>query len=75
MASKNNPGRFDCYSNAHTDEPMFVLLGRDPAAPALVDAWADERAANGEDASKVAEARSCAEAMRAWLARLGKAPR
>ncbi|HAW11807.1 MAG TPA: aspartate decarboxylase, partial [Chloroflexi bacterium] len=31
MGTKNNPGKFDCYDDAHPDEPMFVLLGRDPA--------------------------------------------
>ena len=75
MASKNNPGRFDCYSNAHPDEPMFVLLGRDPDAPLLVERWADIREANGEDASKVAEARTCAASMRAWLTTIRKAER
>ena len=32
MATKNNPGKFDCYTNAEPDEPMFILLGRDPVA-------------------------------------------
>lgn len=66
MATKNNPGKFDCYENAKPDEPMFVLLARDKDAPALVDRWADKREAEGEDAEKVAEARWCADYMREW---------
>lgn len=75
MASKNSPGRFDCYLHADPDEPVFVLLGRDPDAPALVDAWADVRERAGEDAAKVAEARTCAASMRAWLTKIGKVER
>lgn len=40
MGTKNNPGKFDCYANAHPDEPMFILLGRDERAPELVRMWA-----------------------------------
>lgn len=72
MGTKNNPGRFDCYENAHPDEPMFVLLGRDKHAPLLVELWSALRTLDGEDASKVAEARSCAEAMREWSEALTK---
>lgn len=43
MGTKNNPGNFDCYTNAEPDEPMFILLGRDPLAPALVKIWAAMR--------------------------------
>lgn len=39
MGTKENPGKFDCYSKAAPDEPMFVLLARDPSAPYLVMAW------------------------------------
>lgn len=63
MGTKNNPGIFDCYANAHPDEPMFILLGRDRMAPALVRAWAKMRADEGEDATKVKEAMDCADAM------------
>lgn len=66
MGTKSNPGTFDCYTNAEPDEPMFVLLGRDPQAPALVEAWATEREANGEDLRKVDEARNCAKKMREY---------
>lgn len=39
MATKNNPGAFDCYKKADGDEPMFVLLGRDPVAATIVRGW------------------------------------
>lgn len=74
MGTKNSPGEFDCYANAHPDEPMFVLLGRDPLAAVLVGLWARYREATGEDPAKVAEARQCAKAMDGWARRLGKNP-
>jgi hypothetical protein len=44
MATKRNPGKWDCYANAHPDEPMFILLGRDLVAPWLVGIWRAMRA-------------------------------
>lgn len=64
MGTKNNPGKFDCYHEAEDDEPMFVLLGRDPIAPLLVEAWADKREYERGPGPKVDEARACAKAMR-----------
>jgi hypothetical protein len=75
VGTKNNPGNFDCYANANPDEPMFILLGRDPYAPALVREWADRREQGGESNTKVAEARTCAFAMADWLKRIGKTER
>lgn len=73
MGSKNEPGKFDCYANALPDEPMFILLARDPDAPFHVFEWAlrREHAINaGErpesDRAMVAEAKECAEKMRQW---------
>lgn len=73
MGSKNQPGNFDCYNNALPDEPMFILLGRDPSGPSLVEAWADVRESEirlgtrpQEDAAMVTEARECARNMREW---------
>lgn len=63
MATKNNPGQFDCYANAQPDEPMFVLLARDKHAPALVWLWATMRELDGEEPEKLAEARQCAQSM------------
>jgi hypothetical protein len=73
LGSKLNPGRFDCYSRARPDEPMFVLLARDPSAPYIVDQWAKQRLFDIQrgikpesDKAKVNEAIECAERMRAW---------
>jgi hypothetical protein len=75
MGSKEKPGKFDCYANALPDEPMFILLARDPHGPALVRAWAYEREhqigkGNRPDTDRavVAEARQCADAMEKWRA-------
>lgn len=66
MGSKLRPGAYDCYEKAAPDEPMFILLARDASAPALVEMWAHDRERHGEEAGVVAEARECAEQMRAW---------
>jgi hypothetical protein len=66
MGTKNNPGAYDCYANAEPDEPMFILLGRDKHAPALIRDWASRRAMAGEDPAKVEEAYACADAMEAY---------
>lgn len=66
MGTKNNPGKFDCYANAHPDEPMFVLLGRDPTGGALVRLWAEARETLKPGDPKVLEAVQCATAMDAW---------
>lgn len=68
MGTKNDPGTYDCYDKAEPDEPMFVLLGRDPLAPELVELWAYRRSSvRGSDDPKVAEALECAKAMREWV--------
>lgn len=78
MGTKQNPGRFDCYDKAEPNEPLFVLLARDPLAADLVRQWAD--LATGSVArtpapmtleeiktiEKAAEALCCADAMDAW---------
>lgn len=67
MGTKNNPGPFDCYAKAKPDEPIFVLLARDPLAASVVRHWARLRAdEHAEVDPKVIEAHSCAEAMEAW---------
>jgi hypothetical protein len=69
MGTKEKPGEFDCYAAAAPDEPMFVLLARDPSAHLLVGLWALIRDKLGEDsAGKIEEARDCADAMRDWFA-------
>jgi len=66
MGTKNEPGKFDCYDKAEPDEPMFVLLARDPLAPVLVAQWADLAEAQGTDQDKVLEALDCAAKMEQW---------
>lgn len=72
MGTKNNPGVHDCYAAALPDEPLFVLLGRDRHAPALVWLWAALRAMDEEDAAVVAEARACVVLMLKWAATHGQ---
>lgn len=79
MGTKLNPGAFDCYHKALPDEPMFVLLARDPLAPEVVRTWARARmldkrredAGDGKDA-KYDEAMACAQAMTDWRDEHGK---
>lgn len=61
MGTKLNPGKFDCYTKAADDEPMFVLLARDPLAPHLVKLWAAFY-----PASRAQEAMECADEMTRW---------
>jgi hypothetical protein len=71
MGTKNNPGKYDCYAKAEPDEPMFVLLGRDPLAATLVRAWARRYEGNGQEPKKIDEARACADALEIWANSLG----
>jgi hypothetical protein len=38
-----------CLHKAEDDEWLFILLGRDPAAPAAVRAWVEERIRLGKN--------------------------
>lgn len=40
MGTKSNPGPYDCLAKAEDDEPIFVLLARDPIGAELVALWA-----------------------------------
>lgn len=62
-----------CFKKAMKDEPAFVLLARDPMAPALVRLWAaarrvavQEGARPFEDLNQVEAAERDAEAMIRW---------
>ena len=68
MGTKNNPGEFDCYENAEPDEPMFILLARDPVASVLVRRWVELRQESRKGLSwdKAQEALDCADAMQRW---------
>jgi hypothetical protein len=74
MGTKNNPGTYDCYEKAEPDEPMFVLLARDPRAPLLVRMWAALELTGGDATTvdlkrftdKVQEALECSKSMEEW---------
>jgi len=71
--TKNNPGPLSCYAKAEPDEPMFVLLGRDPTAPFVVTLWIAMRAAmNASDKEQLDDAQACAVSMREWAVKLGR---
>jgi hypothetical protein len=73
LGSKSNPGKFDCYSRAEPDEPVFVLLGRDPVASFVVEYWTMLRECLGKTEREVIdEARSCALEMQRWARFKGK---
>jgi hypothetical protein len=73
MGSKQNPGAFDCYSRAEPDEPMFVLLGRDPSASLMIEIWTALRREMNPNDDKLDEALACAEACLSWAHKKGKA--
>lgn len=57
-----------CLNKADDDEMIFVLLGRDDAAPAAIRFWADERVRLGKnlpDDRQIVEAFKAA----AWMER------
>lgn len=73
MGTKLQELRDGCFHAAMDDEPMFVLLARDPAAPGLVRNWARQRedqiirgSRPASDMGKVNEARQCADRMERW---------
>lgn len=73
MGTKANPAAYDCYQNAAPDEPMFVLLARDPHAALLTQMWAmlreqmiDDGQKPASDLPQVADARQCAYEMQRW---------
>lgn len=43
MGTKDNPRKFDCYAKLESNEPYFVLMGRDPCAANAVNSWCDDR--------------------------------
>lgn len=72
MGTKSNPGKFDCYAHAGHDEPLFILLGRDRHAPALIWLWATMREIDGEDPEKVKDARDLVTQMLEYQTSSGK---
>jgi hypothetical protein len=57
-----------CLNRAMSDEMLFVLLGRDPAAPRAIRAWINERVVLGKNKisdDQIVEAMRIAEEMEA----------
>lgn len=50
MATKNEPGQYDCYKKAAEDEPLFTLRAKDPIAPYLVEIWHATRRGRWDEA-------------------------
>ena len=67
MGTKTEPGKYDCQAKAEDDEPVFVLLARDPVAPLIVELWADLRREMGRtEGEQLDEAMQLAKEMEAW---------
>lgn len=73
MGTKLDPGKYDCYENALPDEPMFVLLARDPHFHHLVNEWVYLREQDihagrrpESDLAMIHEARVCAQSALVW---------
>jgi hypothetical protein len=52
-----------CFNRSQENELMFVLLGRDPAAPLAIRAWVEARILIGKnkfDDPQITEALTCA---------------
>jgi hypothetical protein len=61
-----------CLNRAREDEMVFVLIGRDAAAPVAIRAWVAERIRLGRNTdtdTQVVEALGCADEMDADRAR------
>ena len=70
LSTKNQPGRFDCYSRLKPDEPYFILRAQDAEAADLVELWAVRAGSTGNcDPDKITEAMRTAEEMRKWPTR------
>jgi len=73
MGTKTNPGKFDCYKEAGPDEPIFILLGRDPVAHLLVSLWASVREKMGKTSEdKLHDAHRCSVEMEDYCRKTGK---
>jgi hypothetical protein len=72
METKANPNPLGCYARALPHEPMFILLARDPVAPAVIRLWAERRMEGrldgqpGTESDQIVDALNSAEAFEAW---------
>src|SRR5215475_7345009 len=69
---ENYENEHSCWNNAGDGEQMFILLGRDRHAPALIRLWAEMREREGEDPEIVNEARTVAQLMEDDLIAAGR---
>lgn len=66
MKKKDEAQGPSCWTKALDDERVFVLLARDPAAPAAIRTWASERVKHGLNRfgeAQIQEALRCADLM------------
>lgn len=75
MGTRNSPGIFNCYAAALPDEEVFTVLGRDPATPATIRFWAEERQRLGkvvttDDQQRIREALVVADRAEDWRAQM-----
>ena len=71
MSSKQNPSVYNCYKAALPDEPVFTILGRDPAGPATLEFWVSQRIKLGktvedDDKDRIRVAFDDAKEMQEW---------
>lgn len=68
METKRNlSSQFGCLHKALPGEPMFILLGRDPAAPTAIRRWLKyRRQLDGQDPDQLAGAEQDAKDFAAW---------
>jgi len=66
--ANEDKGNHDCLAKRRPDEPMFILLGRDPDAWQIVRAWANRRLAAGGDPEHCMMGLRTANAMRDYAA-------
>jgi hypothetical protein len=74
MGTKKRPSAYEPLHYVDQDEPLFVLIGRDPDAGRLVRDWAAARERRGEDPAVVRDARETAAEMDAYCLAHGKKP-
>lgn len=61
-----------CLNRAADDEPVFVLLARDGAAPTAIRSWCNERIVSGKNTvsdHQIREALAAADRMEQWRAK------
>lgn len=74
MGTKSEPSRYDGYGKAEPNEPVFTLIGRDPAAPGLIRAWVLHHQNAKTDGAQLMEALSVADEMDRYRMERDKRP-